>query len=182
MIKWTQFCDRIAVVPDLRHGIMPLEAYHFLQACEKQRVERIIESGLCHGISTEMFALGSELDIVSIENKESRFVNGVDYDRTTERLSKYSQIEIVWGDAFDILPELLIKYQDQKVGVLIDGPKALHAFLLLFKCRGVFDNVKVLALHDVHDYMYREYQSVVHAMGFDGYSIEEGFCLAISMK
>ena len=131
-----------AGVPYERRGILFAEAF-FVYACLADAVPpRIIESGRARGQSTLMLGRcfpGSR--VVSIEyerdSKDAHFAE--------KRLAGLANVELMYGDARVLIPELL----DHGDVVVIDGPKEHRALMLAYtvlatgRCPTVF-------LHDCY--------------------------------
>ena len=81
-------------------------------------------------------------------------------------ISKYynPQIEFIEGDGYEVIPELIEKHSDKKIGVFVDGPKYPGGLMLAESCFEDYENVMFTSLHDhtaknyfnTHDEEFRE--------------------------
>lgn len=113
----------------------------------------IIESGIRHGGSTEIWAnCFPDRKVIAMDwGKCWPPQDGVGtskmVEEAMERLKHHKNLEFMIGDSREIIPKLIEKYKDKKVGIFIDGPKGQVA---LEMC-GEFiqkDNVYFTAMHD----------------------------------
>lgn len=121
-------------VPYQPKGIFYSELYLFVSACSDHGVNLILESGVKHGISTQILARIYPGAVMSI-------------DRSFE-IAPPAGVQFIPGDACIALPELIARHPDHRIGVLIDGPKGERALRLKNVCLG-YPNVRVVAIHDV---------------------------------
>ena len=118
------------------------ESFCFCVLCELYSIDIIIESGLYHGVSTEIFAkyfLDKDIKIytIDIEVMES----------TRKRLQKYSNIEMISGNGCIVVPDIISSIdKDKKIAIFIDGPK--HA-LQLALAKSIINDVEFIGLHDI---------------------------------
>ena len=109
-------------------------------------IDIIIESGTCHGVSSEAMALCFPekiiftIDLLVDEGRHSE-------ETARRRLSKYKNVTRIIGNSFDIIPEIIKKYHDKNIALFIDGPKGQTA-ISLFR-RNINKNVFVCGFHDL---------------------------------
>lgn len=135
------FERRLAGVPYERKGILYSEIL-FLRVCAA-RVEprRILESGRARGQSTLLLALCfPDLPIISLEHDAA----SPDVTVAAERLRRFPNVDLRFGDATRILPALA---QEGDV-VLIDGPKGFRAIRLGLRLLSQ-GRVSMVFLHDM---------------------------------
>ena len=128
-------------IPWFPSGIFPGEMAAFLGLCEFYQVETVIESGRRHGYSTQMlgeFTRWTPCEAFSIDLEEDAAI-AADCRR---RLSKYDGLELLVGDAFDILPDVA-RRATGRIALLIDGPKKHEANRLSATAAALFDVVLV---------------------------------------
>ena len=119
------FCNAIA---DLRResgfgGIGPRGMFFFYAAIRPFAPQQILESGRMRGGSTLMLArCFPQARIVSVEFDRDPVHAAV----AESRLKAYANVELLYGDSRDLLPERL----QPGDAVLIDGPKGFRALKL----------------------------------------------------
>lgn len=154
-----QLSDAASVKPDemlsfVRHvdhpyflsAIYPSEMAYFLYVCDKAGIDCIIESGRDQGYSTAVLAAYGQLRnkrVISIDIEMDRRVAAA----CRQRLSRYPRLELIAGDSFRILPQLL-KNERGRIALLIDGPK-LHEAIYLSAASCAYGTVAVVAHHNV---------------------------------
>ena len=126
-----EFKDATENIDDENRGILRSEAF-FVRCLSGPSPERIIESGRARGQSTYLLAKSlPNTKIISIEyDKDS-----VDSQFALERLSKFENVQCLFGDSRKLIPELV---EDGDI-VLIDGPKDMDALNLLAKISFRYD-------------------------------------------
>lgn len=151
------FRARCATMPYRPKGMFFSELFLFLRACDRRRVEVILESGVKHGQSTHVLAVAFWGRVLSIDQA---FLPSF--------LATAPAGQFVEGDATVEIPRILdnICPTGQRVGVLIDGPKGAAALALKDACLRM-PCVEVVGVHDVavgqgerqhsHDATFREY-------------------------
>jgi hypothetical protein len=131
-------------VPYEKKGILFSEML-FLAALVRSRPEktlRVIESGRARAQSTLILArLFPELPVVSIEYDP----NSPDTAVAAERLKDCTNVEALFGDSTQILPEI-VRAGDV---VLIDGPKHFRALRLAMHLLNE-NHTHLVLVHDVH--------------------------------
>lgn len=131
-------------VPYEKKGILFSEML-FLASLVRSRPEkakRIIESGRARAQSTLILArLFPELPIISIEFDP----NSPDTVVAAERLKACSNVEALFGDSTQMLPEIVQKGDV----VLIDGPKHFRALRLAIRLLNQ-NHTHLVLVHDVH--------------------------------
>ena len=138
-----KFQDIINKVEYQAKGIWYTEAFLFCSICDLLGVETIVESGIAHGCSTDIFASYFDFDVISVDN------NGYGWLKNTKnRLSHYKNLTIIEGNSGEKIPKIISKQlQNKKVGVFIDGPKGRGARGLrdaLIK----YNNILCFGFHD----------------------------------
>lgn len=122
-------------------GILMSEGFSVCAAIDLYNINMLIESGIYNGHSTQIWANYSEtiqIKAFDIKLKEA----------TKNRLSAAKNISMERGDSRVLIPKLLTDNKDKKIGVFIDGPKALEALKLAEECYR-YDNVAFVAIHDL---------------------------------
>ena len=127
-------------------GITFVEGFVLTSFMKEIGVDLIIESGMAFGMSTEIFAkCMRDIPIISIDNDRYKVFN-----ETTKRLSKYKNIQTIFGDSFKEIPSLLNKKQEfKKIALFIDGPKGRSA-IKLGKDLLNDKRIKLISIHDIH--------------------------------
>ena len=128
-------------------AIFPREMVAFLAFCASLGINSFVESGRQHGYSTELLAefvtqRGGRVTSIDVE---------IDDDMATEtrrRLAKYSNLDLIRGNAFHKLAAALRATAPESTALLVDGPKGFPALSLIFSS-AVFGHVTVGALHNV---------------------------------
>lgn len=123
------------VIPYINKGIFYSELYLFLRECHRRRVDLIIESGVKHGFSTRIIAQAYDGNVISIDREIA--IKPINHKST-----------LIEGDSIQIIPELLERHADKRIGVLLDGPKGLKALALKDACLS-HPAVKLVGIHDV---------------------------------
>lgn len=122
-----------AATPYRPKGVWYSEMFLFLNACLNHRVSLIIETGVRHGMSTSLLsATRAYWRVISI-------------DRSFQ-IEAPDGVEFVRGDAEALVPTLVLAEADERIGVLIDGPKNEAARALKDRCLE-FPAVRVVAIH-----------------------------------
>jgi predicted O-methyltransferase YrrM len=135
MMTVERFADCCRALPYRDKGMFYSEVYLFLEACDQQGVDLIIESGVKNGMSTALLSSAWPGEIISIDK---------------ERLSiePVARVEFCLGDSRIVIPAVLSESAGRRVAVLIDGPKGAEAVALK---DGIWPvpEVRVVAIHDV---------------------------------
>ena len=117
--------------------------FAFCALCDYYKVEVIIESGTANGQSTEILARyfdpgSSDAGILFAQNTAvATKIISIDnnaygkLDETRERLSKYTNVEIIEGKTQEILPLIIGEHMSPAKALFIDGPKSLFAMSLI---------------------------------------------------
>lgn len=113
-------------------GIFYSEMFIFCRVCIEQDVTLVCESGVKHGVSTHLLAAAGMWRVVSFDFEFS--------------ILPPSGVTFVVGDARKLLPPVLAAHQDERIGVLIDGPKGDEARRLKDLCL-TYEAVRVVAIH-----------------------------------
>ena len=129
-------------------AIFPCELAFFLATCRMRHVEAIIESGRQDGYSTLVlgyFAQRYNVSIYSIDRE-------IDRDRA-QRCRKRLQglpVQLLVGDAYDLVGRQLDLLGDRTTALLIDGPKGWAALSMI--AAAMRPGVAVFALHNLIGY------------------------------
>lgn len=140
----SKFDTVIKNIPYEIRGIFNSEMLLAVSLIEEFWIEEIVESWRARGHSTsilcEYFKWTSK-KIVSIDFDK----NSPDTNYSEERLKQYDNIELIYGDAFKVLPHRSFK----NTALLIDWPKwdaAIALALQLVRKWGI----KLVMIHDIH--------------------------------
>ncbi len=131
-------------------GILNSEMLLFAALLDMVGANRVIESGRARAQSTEVIARWlaevapkSQFDSIEFDPLSA------DVEVARQRMEGAGHpVNAIFGDAFNLLPKLLCEPQGNTV-VLIDGPKGVEAAQLALAALSD-DNVKAVAIHDVH--------------------------------
>ncbi len=129
------------------HGILHSEMLAVCSVIQNLDINLIIESGRYNGQSTEILARffsGTKIKIVSIEIIKDQNAKYVE-----EKLKKYSNLILLYGDSKDLIPKILTIYQKGKVAILFDGPKGEAPIKIFKKVICDFPKVNVGFFHDM---------------------------------
>lgn len=129
-----EFDAVVAATPYVKSGMFFSELYLFLSLCEQEDVNLIIESGVKRGNSTRTIAALKRYPLISI-------------DRMHFLLGPIRGVKFVKGNAVALVPTLLEKHAEKRIGVLLDGPKNDKGRALKDVCL-TYPNVRVVACHD----------------------------------
>ena len=116
------------------------EAFAFCSMCEFFGINRIIESGVRNGGSTKiMYLYFNGTRMTSIDKKiEPRL-------RTI-----MPEVEFIEGFGNEEVPKLLKDVtKDDRIGIMLDGPKGNPAIQLAEQCFAI-KNIKFVAIHDTY--------------------------------
>jgi len=106
-------------------GILYSEMLAVCSISSEMDIDVLIESGRYRAQSTVVLAryfFGTKTKIISIEkNKDENamFAENI--------LKDCSDVELIYGDAKNIMPSLVKKYRNKKIAILFDGPKGKEA-------------------------------------------------------
>ena len=125
-------------------GIFNSELLMVCAFVDQISVKHVLESGLARGHSTSVMAKYFESRNITIDTIEKRKFSD-DSIFSKKHLAKFEHVNIHYGDAFSLMPELV----SEECVVVIDGPKGLGALSL---ASIMLENPKVRAvfIHDVH--------------------------------
>ncbi len=131
----------------LPNGIFMSEMFMILSLVVSLKIDLVVESGRGSGFSTEILCKYLNpygVKIISIERDRSEFQNEV-----SRRLQKFTNLELLFGDSIKILPKIIKRHSQQKIGILIDGPKGYNAVKTLKKL--IIKNEKIIVgiIHDM---------------------------------
>lgn len=122
-------------------GILMSEGFSVCVAMDLYNVDMLIESGICNGHSTQIWTNYNKdilIKAFDIKLKEA----------TKNRLAAAKNLSMESGDSRILVPEYIRNNKDKKIGIFIDGPKALEALKLAEECYS-YDNVAFVAIHDL---------------------------------
>lgn len=119
--------DRLAAVAGgyEERGILHSEMLAVCGVCDRLGVGVIIESGRARGQSTRVLSdyfAGTPTRVMSLE-----LMRDADAAYGERALAGRGNVELLWGDAFELLPGLVREHAGERVGVLLDGPKGSPA-------------------------------------------------------
>lgn len=120
------FQRRVAGLPYERKGILYSEMLFFCACAGGARPRRILESGRARGQSTLVLAACfPDVRIISLEHDAA----SPDVPVAAARLRQFGNVELRFGDATRLLPELAAEGDV----VLIDGPKGFRSIRLALR-------------------------------------------------
>ena len=122
-------------------GILMTEGFAVCAAMDLYNIDMLIESGICNGHSTQMWAnYNEDISIKAFDHKLKI--------ATKNRLSHLKNISMESGNSVAVVPEVVRNNKDKKIGIFIDGPKGVVALKLAEECYK-YDNVAFVAIHDL---------------------------------
>ena len=134
------FENQIKDVPYERKGILFSEMLFLQATATPVKPKKILESGRARGQSTYMLCMCfPDAKIISVEYDP----HSPDVPIANNRLQKFDNLELLFGDSRDILP----KYLQSGDVVVIDGPKGFRAVKLALRL--LRDNKPALVF--IHD-------------------------------
>ena len=135
------FQRRVAGLPYERKGILYSEMLFFCACAAGVRPRRILESGRARGQSTLVLAACfPDVPIISLEHDAA----SPDVPVAAARLRQFGNVELRFGDATRLLPELAAEGDV----VLIDGPKGFRSIRLALRLLAQ-GRVAMVFLHDM---------------------------------
>lgn len=126
-------------------SIFPSEMAFFLWSCEQAGIRSIIESGRQDGYSTAVlgrWADDSDMAVVSVDVE----IEPERAKATRDRLSRFKQIDVLKGNSYQLMPQLLSKLE-APIALLIDGPKE-HSAIYLSAAACTSGKVRMVAHHN----------------------------------
>jgi hypothetical protein len=134
-----------------QRGILNSEMLTVCALCDRLGAEVIIESGRARGQSTWVLARyfqhsgrsGRPVNIASIELERD-----ADAVFAEERLANFANVQLLYGDAFKMLPLMLKSLEGRRIAILLDGPKGAPAIELLRRCFAQSTDVVAGFIHD----------------------------------
>jgi hypothetical protein len=140
--------DRFSPLADgyEERGILNSEMLAACSVAASLGAQIIIESGRARGQSTRTLAryfADTGVRIISLELERD-----ADAKYAEEQLRSFPHVQLLYGDTFRTLPSLLEKHADQRVALLVDGPKGLAAIQLIDRALSEHENVVAAFLHD----------------------------------
>lgn len=115
-------------------GVLFSELFLFVCACEDQGVTTIVESGVHAGVSTRVLRAVFPGRVTSIE-------------RNVSTLPSDLRASVVIGDGRDLVPQFIETHPEDRIGVLLDGPKGPRGTAVREWCLQQ-PNVRVVGQHD----------------------------------
>lgn len=126
-----EICRRL---PYRRKGMFYSEVFLFLQACARQEVQIIIESGVKLGMSTALLRAGFDGELISIEiSGAPPAIEGVDF---------------IQGDSRKVIPRVLAESIGSRIAILIDGPKGAAALDMMWDLM-CWPSIRLIGIHDL---------------------------------
>ncbi len=140
--------DRFKPIADTyeERGILNSEMLAACATAQALGADVVIESGRARGQSTRTLARyfqGTRTKIISVELERD-----ADALYAESHLKEFAHVELIYGNAFKLLPGLLDRHANQRVALLMDGPKGLPAIELIERSFASHQNVVVAFLHD----------------------------------
>lgn len=136
------FSEAITDIPFVDKAILYSEAFFLYCMLGADFSGRIVESGRAQGQSTHLFAqIFPNAQIVSIEYDR----DSLDVAIAEERLKGYDNVELLFGDANQVMPGLMTPGSI----AVIDGPKGLASIHLALRLLEQ-GRTKMAFLHDLH--------------------------------
>lgn len=114
-------------------GILNSEMLAVCSLSESLGIQVFIESGRWKGQSTEVLSRYFSNKPVIIESIELYRDENADY--VEKKMKDNKNVNLLYGDANDVIPKLVKKYAGKKIAILFDGPKgrqAMDVFQLSF--------------------------------------------------
>lgn len=126
-------------IPYLRKAIFPSELFMFYREALRVNADHIIESGIGNGGSTAYLErLFPNVQITSIDRGKVELTR-----------SLHPNIEFIQGDGRWEVAKAVHNSKSNSIAVLIDGPKGNQAIMLAKRLLMFYDNVKIVAIHDL---------------------------------
>jgi hypothetical protein len=119
-------------VPYVRKSMFYSEVFLFLAFASAHNATLVVESGVKNGLSTRLIA--PHYPVIAV-------------DQSAPLCTLPHAVQFHLGDARTMVPALVASRPDDRIAVLIDGPKGLTALRLKDQCLAM-PNVIVVALHD----------------------------------
>jgi hypothetical protein len=135
-----EFHERTRGIVTEERGIFPSELYLFASACLDAGVVSIVESGVCHGVSTRV-----------LHALFPRHVSSVEKDKRV--LPRRFPFKVVIGNGRVLVPQLVARVERAglgPIGILLDGPKSERARAIKDRCVHEYPAVRVVGIHDHH--------------------------------
>ncbi len=158
--SWREYCIR-TVEKQMHHfpaeetdeyvvrGILNSEMLAVISMLHELDIDLVVESGRYLGQSTKVLAQamqGSKCVIHSTELKRDEIAA-----QAEQRLAHFDNIQLHYGDAADVIPKIVAQHPDQRIAILLDGPKGRPAFELLNRAIAENANVIIGFIHDLRD-------------------------------
>ncbi len=137
-----RFHERVLPIPWAPRGILTSEGFAVCAMADLHGIDALIETGVCNGRSTEMWAkyLSAPATIIAIDWDVT--------DGARARLTPYSNVLLCEGDATRLLPSTVKQMRKRRIGVFIDGPKGAEAVELARQCM-TYPQVAFVGVHDM---------------------------------
>eukprot|EP00392_Amoebophrya_sp_AT5.2_P015591 g15804.t1 len=139
--------------PTVDSGILPCEANFFLKHAKGAGCSVIVETGVFHGSSTEFwchYAATAEpqLRVFAIDRALPR---PAETYCVKFREDNPGGVQLLEGDAYELLPRVLDQLPNEAVCLFIDGPKGAVAVRWAEALLEEYENtVKLIGFHDMH--------------------------------
>jgi hypothetical protein len=127
-------------------GILHSEMLAIISVIKESGAEVIIESGRCRGQSTFTLAKAFEnkdILIVSIE-----WIRDENADFAENRLKGFKNLELLYGDANILIPEIIERFKEKKIAILFDGPKGADAYRIFARVSAKNSDIIMGFFHD----------------------------------
>ena len=146
-----KFKKNVFPVGYFHRGALYSETFVVCALMDLMKIDLLLESGIAYGRSTEIFSKYGIKSIKSVDIAHikiySKEQNEKVWNETKDRLSKYDNLKLFKGNSKSILPKLIKQNSKKRIGVVVDGPKGIHAVNLASECYK-HSCVKFVAIHD----------------------------------
>ncbi len=124
-------------------SILMSEGFAFCAVSDLLGVDVVLESGICNGRSTQMWAnyFPSDTPIIAIERNNFKGV-------AVRRVKSYKNVKLARGDGPAVILSLVPKFSGKKIGIFLDGPKDVPAINFAKKVLPL-PNVVLVGIHDM---------------------------------
>jgi hypothetical protein len=163
--------EKITAIRWQRKGMFPSEVLAFCTLAKRLGLNRIFESGMAMGYSTEILTTLLKSPITSFD------LAGYGLWRhwlTRIRLRKYKNLDIYRGNSKVMLPPMLEQSKgDDRVGLIIDGPKGLAAVELADTLARRFSQIRLIGIHDIGQGRDSEFRRLYQGLGWQGFATDD---------
>lgn len=124
-------------------SILMSEGFAFCAVSDLLGVDVVLESGICNGRSTQMWAnyFPSDTPIIAIERNNFK-------GAAVRRVKSYKNVKLARGDGPAVILSLVPKFSGKKIGIFLDGPKDVPAINFAKKVLPL-PNVVLVGIHDM---------------------------------